>query len=188
MIEHPPCLSEKEPVRAVVLAAGPGTLAGTDIPLLLHPLAGRAIVDYVVENALHFVSPQETYVVGGTQHERIQQHIERAFGKGFHYVEQSESLGTGHAVLQTKPYLGDFEGDVLILYGDTPLFRASSIRGLLNRHRLTAAALTLLTAVVTRPLPYGRIIRDRDNRLIDIIEADDASPETPRKTKNAPTI
>ena len=177
MVAHPPSLSEKEPVRAIVLAAGSGTLVGTDIPLLLHPLAGKAIIEYVVENALHFASPQETYVVVGYQRERIQQHIERVFGPGFHFVEQGQALGTGHAVLQTKPYLGDFAGDVLILYGDTPLFRASSIRGLLNRHRLTAAALTLLTAVVTHPLPYGRIIRDRADRLIDIIEEDDASPE-----------
>ena len=124
MEAHPPSLSEKEPVRAIVLAAGSGTLPGTDIPLLLHPLAGKAIVEYVVENALHFVSPQDTYVVVGYQRERIQQHIERVFGQGFHFVEQSQALGTGHAVLQTKPYLGDFAGDVLILYGDTPLFRA----------------------------------------------------------------
>jgi phosphomannomutase/CTP:molybdopterin cytidylyltransferase MocA len=177
MVEHPPSLSEKEPVRAIVLAAGSGTLLGTETPLLLHPLAGKAIVEYVVENALRFVSPQETYIVVGYQRERIQRHIQRVFGEGFQYVEQSETLGTGHAVLQTKPHLGGFAGDVLILYGDTPLFRASSIRGLLNRHRLTAAALTLLTAVVTHPLPYGRIIRDRANRLIDIIEADDASPD-----------
>lgn len=177
MAAHPLSLSEKEPVRAIVLAAGSGTLVGTDIPLLLHPLAGKAIVEYVVENALRFVSPQETYIVVGYQRERIQQHIERVFDQGFHFVEQGQALGTGHAVLQTKPYLGNFAGDVLILYGDTPLFRASSIRGLLNRHRLTAAALTLLTAIVTHPLPYGRIIRDRADRLIDIIEEGDASPE-----------
>ena len=177
MEAHPPSLSEKEPVRAIVLAAGSGTLPGTDIPLLLHPLAGKAIVEYVVENTLHFVTPQDTYVVVGYQRARIQQHIERVFGQGFHFVEQGQALGTGHAVLQTQPYLADFAGDVLILYGDTPLFRASSIRGLLNRHRLTAAALTLLTAVVTHPLPYGRIIRDRADHLIDIIEEDDAPPD-----------
>jgi phosphomannomutase/CTP:molybdopterin cytidylyltransferase MocA len=177
MIAHPPSLSEKEPVRAIILAAGSGTLAGDETPLLLHPLSGKAIIDYVIENALHFVPPQETYVVLGYQSEQIQQHIERTFGEDLYYVEQSEMLGTGHAVLETKPYLNGFAGDVLILYGDTPLFRASSIRGLLNRHRLTAAALTLLTAVVSHPLPYGRIIRDRANRLIDIIEANDASPD-----------
>ncbi len=168
---------EKEPVKAIILAAGPSTLSDDDTTLLLHPLSKKAIVDYVVENALHFVEPQDIYIVVGYQYDQLKEHLDRVFGQEFHYVVQDEAKGTAHAVRQTEPYLGDFEGDILILYGDTPLFRASSIRGLLNRHRLKNAALTLLTAVVTRPLPYGRIIRDQDGRLIDIIEADDASPD-----------
>jgi alpha-D-glucose phosphate-specific phosphoglucomutase len=177
MSNHPPSLSEKEPVRAVVLAAGTATLPETDQPLLLVPLGGKALVDYVIENALHVVSPQELFVVVGAHREQIQEHLDRVFGGGFTYVLQQESKGTGHAVLQTQPYLENFEGDVLILYGDTPLFRSSLIRGLLNRHRIKSAALTLLTAVASPALPYGRIIRDRANRLIDIIEVPDASPD-----------
>lgn len=172
-----PDQDEKEAVKAVILAAGPGRLPDDEMPLLLHPLAGKAIVDYVIENALHFVRPQDLYVVLGYQRAEIQQHLVETFGQGFHYVVQEQPLGTGHAVLQTKPYLGDFAGDILVLYGDTPLFRASSMRGLLNRHRLKDAALTLLTAVVTHPLPYGRIIRDRQERLIDIIEVGEASAD-----------
>jgi phosphomannomutase/CTP:molybdopterin cytidylyltransferase MocA len=175
--EHPSNPEEREPVRAVILAAGPGRLPGDDVPLLLHPLGGKAIVGYVVENALHFVEPADVYVVVGYRCDEVQRHLDQVFGQGFHYVHQQEPKGTGHAVLQTRPHLGDFVGDILILYGDTPLFRASSIRGLLNRHRLKNAALTLLTAVVTHPLPYGRIIRDRDDRLIDIIEVGEASPD-----------
>jgi phosphomannomutase len=72
--------------------------------------------------------------------------------------------------------LRDYEGDLLILYGDTPLFRPASIRGLLNRHRLKGAHLTLLTAVAQRVLPYGRIIRDAGGHIIDIIEDVEASP------------
>ncbi|HIQ06170.1 MAG TPA: glucosamine-1-phosphate N-acetyltransferase, partial [Anaerolineae bacterium] len=85
--------------------------------------------------------------------------------------------GTGHAVLQTYPQLQDYHGDLLILYGDTPLLRAASIRGLINRHRLKETPLTLLTAVVGRPLPYGRIVRDSAGRILDIIEETEASPE-----------
>ncbi|MBL7201462.1 MAG: NTP transferase domain-containing protein [Anaerolineae bacterium] len=168
---------EREPVKAVILAAGASRLEGEDRPLLLCPLAGKAIVDYVVENALHFVDPRDIHVVVGYQREQVIRHLEERFGSGFHYVEQSAMLGTGHAVLQTRPALGDFVGDILILYADTPLFRASSVRGLLNRHRLKDATLTLLTAVVTHPLPYGRIIRDRSDRLIDIIEVGEASAD-----------
>ena len=71
--------------------------------------------------------------------------------------------------------LRDFDGDLLILYGDTPLFRPASIRGLINRHRLRSANLTLLTAVADRPYPYGRVIRDSDGRIMDIIEEAQAS-------------
>jgi len=177
MTERPVNLGEREPVKAILLAAGSGTLAGDDVPLLLHPLGDRAIVDHVVENALHFVRPDDMYIVVGYRRDAIQKHIEHRFGTGFHFVMQEQPLGTGHAVLQTKPHLGSFVGDILILYGDTPLFRASSIRGLLNRHRLKDATLTLLTAVATHPLPYGRIIRDRSDRLIDIIEVGEASPD-----------
>ena len=78
-------------------------------------------------------------------------------------------------MLQVRPHLHDETGDLLILYGDTPLFRPGSIRGLLNRHRLRRASLTLLTAVVDRPLPYGRVIRDADGRIVDVIEEAEAS-------------
>lgn len=168
---------EREPVKAILLAAGPARLPGDDLPLILRPLGSKAIVDYVVENILQFVPRQDVYVVVGYQAEQVQQHLDQTFGAGMNYILQSEAKGTAHAVLQTKPLLGHFVGDILILYADTPLFRPSSIRGLLNRHRLTNAALTLLTAVVTHPLPYGRIIRDQSGRLIDIIEVDDAPPD-----------
>ncbi len=169
---------EREPVKAIILAAGAATLTGDeDMPLLLRNLGGRAIVDYVIDNALHLVRPQDIYVVVREDAARLRQHIEQAFGADLNYVIQQHPQGTAHAVLQTRAELEHFDGDILILYGDTPLFRASSIRGLLSRHRLKNAALTLLTAVVTHPLPYGRIIRDGSGRLIDIIEVGEASPD-----------
>ncbi|MBN1935573.1 MAG: NTP transferase domain-containing protein, partial [Anaerolineae bacterium] len=136
---------EREPVKAILLAAGPATLPGDDVPLILKPLSGKAIVDYVVENMLQFAACEDIYVVVGYEADQVRRHLDQVFGLGLNYVHQQESRGTAHAVLQTKPQLGSFEGDILILYADTPLFRASSIRGLLNRHRLTNAAVTLLT-------------------------------------------
>ncbi len=88
---------------------------------------------------------------------------------------RNEALGTGDAVRRLQPLLQDYEGDLLILYGDTPLFSPASIRGLINRHRLRDANLTLLTAVADRPYPYGRVIRDRDGRIVDIVEEAQAS-------------
>ena len=80
-------------------------------------------------------------------------------------------------MLQLAPPLKDYTGNLLILYGDTPLFRPDSLRGLLNRHYLKKAHLTLLSAVLDRPLPYGRIIRNAGGQIIDIIEQTEASPE-----------
>lgn len=170
--------SEREPIKVVILAAGAVQLEGEETPLILHPLAGKAVIDYVIENALRLCRPSDIYVVVGYQRDEVVAHLTERFGPDLQYVEQQEPLGTGHAVLQTRPALQEFRGDLLILYGDTPLFRASSLRGLLNRHRLKNAALTLLTAVVTHPLPYGRIIRDRADRVIDIIEEEDAAGDT----------
>jgi len=162
-----------EILKAVILAAGKEAITADAEPMVLQTLGDRKIIDYVVQNGLQAVSPDDLYIIVGYQREKVQAHL----GPDYHYVVQEEQLGTGHAVLQLYPMFRDFHGDLLILYGDTPLFRPASIRGLLNRHRLRQAHLTLLTAVVDRPLPYGRIIRDAAGRIIDIIEETEASPE-----------
>ncbi len=159
-------------LKVVVLAAGKES-ASTDVkPILLQKLGERKVVDYVIQNALQLVAPHDLYLVVGYLQEEMRAHL----GPDYQYVRQDEQHGTGHAVLQVKPLLKDFHGDLLILYGDTPLFRPDSIRGLLNRHRLRGAHLTLLTAIVDRPYPYGRIMRDASGQIIDIIEAAEASP------------
>ena len=160
-------------LKAVILAAGKDTIASDGGPIVLQTLGDRKIIDYVVQNALQLVSCDDLTVVVGYREEEVQAHL----GTDYHYVVQHEQLGTGHAVLQLRPLLTGFQGDLLILYGDTPLFRPASIRGLLNRHRLREAHLTLLTAVVDRELPYGRIIRDVSGQIMDIIEDTEASPE-----------
>ncbi len=160
-------------LKAVILAAGKEAITADERPMVLQTLGDRKIIDYVIQNALQVVQPEDLYVIVGYQRDLVEKHL----GPDYHYVMQEEQLGTGHAVLQLYSLLKDFQGDLLILYGDTPLFRPGSIRGLLNRHRLRQAHLTLLSAVVQRPLPYGRIIRDAAGRIIDIIEETEASPE-----------
>ncbi len=162
-------------LKAIVLAAGPGEEENNGSPYfkILEPLGGRKIIDYVIEMVLRFVTPDDLYIVVGYRREQVQTHL----GNKFHYVTQEELLGTGHAVLQVAGQLSAYQGDLLILYGDTPLFRPASIRGMLNRHRLKEADLTLFTAIVSQPLPYGRIIRDANGRIMDIIEESEASSE-----------
>lgn len=159
-------------LRAVILAGGQHP-AGESRVSLLQPLGDRRVVDHVVQNALQVVDPEALYVVVGCRQEEVRAHL----GPGIHYVVQEEQLGTGHAVLQLQRQLEGYEGDLLILYGDTPLFRPASIRGLVNRHRLCRADLTLLTAVVEQALPYGRILRDAQGQILDILEEDSVPPE-----------
>jgi phosphomannomutase/CTP:molybdopterin cytidylyltransferase MocA len=166
-------VSERVPLKVIILAAGAGKRAEIDYPKVLQPLGGKKIIDYVVENALRFADSQDIYIVIGQKGERVRQHL----GDRYHYVPQPEALGTGDAVRRTAPYLSHFEGDILILYGDTPLFRPSPLKGLINRHLLKKAALTLFTAVVQKPLPYGRVIRDETGRIVDIIEEADADAD-----------
>jgi phosphomannomutase len=164
-------LKSSHPLKVVILAAGKETGVPDARLILLQDLGGCKVVDYVVQNAVQLVPPEDIYVVVGRGQEEMRTHL----GLDYQYILQDKQLGTGHAVLQLKPLLEDFHGDLLILYGDTPLFRFDSIRGLLNRHRLRQAHLTLLTAVVNRPYPYGRIIRAASGQIIDIIEAAGAS-------------
>ncbi len=157
-------------LKAVILAGGAKVAQGNK-PMLLQKLGDRTILEYVVANARQVVSADDLYVVVGDLHEEVRAQL----GNGRHYVVQEKPQGTGHAVRQLAPLLKDYEGNLLILYGDTPLFRPASIRGLLNRHALRQAHLTLLTAISPRPLPYGRIIRDAGGCIIDIIEETEAS-------------
>jgi phosphomannomutase/choline kinase len=162
-----------KPWKAVILAAGKDATTAEGQPLVLKKLGEHSAVQYVVQNALQLVSPEDVYVVVGYRQQEVREHL----GTTFHFVEQDKPLGTGDAVRRVCQTIPDFDGNLLILYGDTPLFRPASILGLLNRHRLKRAHLTLLTAVVDRALPYGRIIRDSAGQIIDIIEDTEASPE-----------
>ncbi|MGD0019774.1 MAG: sugar phosphate nucleotidyltransferase [Candidatus Limnocylindrales bacterium] len=157
--------------KAIILAAGNDD--SRPHPLLLARLGDHTILDLVIDNVLQVVAPEDIYIVVGRPEDKIRRHL----GECYTYVVQDEPAGTGHAVLQVGPKLAGFKGDLLILYGDTPLFRSASLRGLLNRHQLKGADLTLLTAIVDRPLPYGRIRRDDEGHIRNIVEASDATPD-----------
>lgn len=170
---HPVHTCDHPGLRAVVLAAGKDAITPDGRPLILQPLGERSVLECVMRNALQLLPVEHIYVVVGYREDEVRQHL----GAGYQYVVQNELLGTAHAVMQLAPLLEGFNGDLLILYGDTPLFRPDTIRGLVNRHRLKRSHLTLLTAMVDRPLPYGRIVRDASGRILDIVEEDEASAE-----------
>lgn len=164
-------LQTSNKLKVVILAAGKETSKPDTRLILLQDLGNQKVVDYVVDKAIQLVHPDDIYIVTGYGQEDMRIHL----GKSFHFIHQEEQLGTGHAVQLLEPMLKELHGDLLVLYGDTPLFRIDSIRGLLNRHRLRKAELTMLTAVVNHPYPYGRIIRDSSGNIIDIIEEKEAT-------------
>jgi len=158
-------------MQVIILAAGRDPAAGAPTPWVLQPLGERRILDYVIDLARRVAAPQQIIVVVGARGAEVRAHL----GPAYRYVEQSHPLGTGHAVLAARAALDGYEGDLLILYGDTPLLRPSSLRGLIARHQVKGAALTLLTAETEQPLPYGRIVRDAAGRIIDVVEEAEAS-------------
>ena len=159
------------PLHAIILAAGKGTRMNSDLPKVLLPVADRPMLDWVLD-ACTAVGCRRTVIVVGHQAQRVR---EAAAGRdGVEFVEQTEQLGTGHAVEQARAGFEGMDADVLVLCGDGPLIRSDTLRRLLQTHRDSGAAATLATAVIEDPTGYGRIVRDAEGRLEKIVEHKDA--------------
>ena len=157
---------------AVVLAAGKGTRMKSALPKVLHPLCGQPMARHILD-ALRAVGVTRTTLVVG--HGAGQ--VRAALGSDIRYAEQPRQLGTGHALLQARQTIGHAAGDVLVLCGDTPLIAPSTLRSLMERHRTSRAALTLLTCDTCPTDGLGRIERDASGRVTRIVEEKDAGPD-----------
>jgi bifunctional UDP-N-acetylglucosamine pyrophosphorylase/glucosamine-1-phosphate N-acetyltransferase len=155
-------------LSVVILAAGKGTRMRSTLPKVLHPVAEKPMVAHVIDAARQ-VDATSTYVVYGFGGDVLKSKIT---GDDLTFVEQKEQLGTGHAVDMASPFLSDDE-DVLVLYGDVPLTKVSTLQ------RLIAAkpenGMALLTVHLANPAGYGRIIRDESGKVVGIIEQKDAN-------------
>ncbi len=161
--------SSSTEIAVVILAAGQGTRMKSRRAKVLHELCGRSMLGHVVTGA-EALEPARLIVVVGRDAEQV----EAAFDGRVEFVHQSEQKGTGHAVKQALPALEGFVGDVLILYGDTPLLEAETFRRMGGLKRDTAADLVMLTA--NGPIP-GRVVRDTAGKVERVVEAQDATPE-----------
>ena len=159
-------------LHVVILAAGKGTRMKSELPKVLHRVAGRALIDRVVD-AADSLAPHSTTVVVGHGADLVRSHL--AGRANTHFVVQEPQLGTGHALLQTAPLLSGRSGTVVLLSGDVPLLSRQALRGLVDTHLEANAAATVLTAVAPRPFGYGRIVRSQ-GRIVRIVEEQDASP------------
>jgi UDP-N-acetylglucosamine diphosphorylase/glucosamine-1-phosphate N-acetyltransferase len=161
-------------LAAIILAAGKGTRMNSDLPKVAHSVAGRAIVGWVVD-ACRRAGSEKIILVVGHRADDVRD-LFAGDDEDIQYVEQREQLGTGHATRCAEPALAGFGGDVLVLAGDGPLIRPSTIEAMLRKHRATRAAATLATSIIDDPTGYGRIVRDASNRFAAIVEHKNASP------------
>jgi bifunctional UDP-N-acetylglucosamine pyrophosphorylase/glucosamine-1-phosphate N-acetyltransferase len=159
-------------LHVVILAAGKGTRMRSALPKVLHRLAGRPIVEHVLRTVDTLRAAQTILVIG---HGADDVRAALADRPSLKFVVQSPQLGTGHALLQAEPALEGQAGTVLLLYADVPLLEAGTLNRLLEAHRETRAAATVLTAELTDPYGYGRIVRDASGEITRIVEERDAS-------------
>jgi bifunctional UDP-N-acetylglucosamine pyrophosphorylase/glucosamine-1-phosphate N-acetyltransferase len=150
------------------MAAGLGTRMRSETPKHLHPLLGRRMLDWVLE-AGRPLGPDPLVVVASAE--------TAGAVEGATVAVQREPLGTGDAVASAREALDGFDGDVLVLSGDTPLLTPEVLLGLVDEHRRERADVTLLSLESPRPLPYGRVIRDESGTVQAVVEEGDATPE-----------
>lgn len=162
-------MAEPSPLATLILAAGRGTRMRSRIPKILHEICGRPMLGHVLDAAAAAKPSRRLVVVGHGA-----AGVRERFGDGIEYVLQAEPLGTGHAVLQCREPLAGFRGDVLILYGDTPLLRGETITAMQEHKASSGADLVVLTARVDVP---GIVVRGADGSVQRIVEVPDATPE-----------
>jgi len=165
-------------LATVILAAGLGTRMKSDKAKVLHAVAGRPMIEYPVGMARALGSSRVICVLGH-QADAVRAAVETRFGAGSIEVAiQAEQRGTGHAVLMTEELLGNHDGLVLILYGDTPLLSQQVLERLVQG--ASSTTLTMMTARLPDPRGYGRVVRDGSGKFVRIVEEKDATPEQKR--------
>lgn len=158
-------------LKTLILAAGKGTRMKSDMPKVIHKVNGVPMITKIIDT-LSGLNPEENILILGHKKEEVL----KVVGENCDYVLQTEQLGTGHAVIQAKEKLKCYDGDVMILCGDTPLLRESTLKSLYEYHKESGAVTTILTSIYENPFGYGRIVKE--NGLVKaIVEEKEASEE-----------
>lgn len=162
-------------IRAIVPAAGKGSRlqkVSGDLTKAMFAVGKRPMLEYVLDN-ISFIDRKDTYIVVGYGKEKILDH----FGDSYCYVEQKQQLGTGHAVMECADAFADFNGSVLITFGDMPLFRREEMEAMCRQHVESGADCTLMTAENASLKMWARIVRDDNGHFLRIVEGKDCTPE-----------
>ncbi|HEV2614202.1 MAG TPA: bifunctional N-acetylglucosamine-1-phosphate uridyltransferase/glucosamine-1-phosphate acetyltransferase [Gammaproteobacteria bacterium] len=171
-------------LNIIILAAGRGTRMKSVLPKVLHELSGKALLDHVI-STVQTLSPANIYITIGYEAEQIKAYFKDKF-KNIHWVIQENLLGTGDAVKQVLPHLKNPDDKALVLYGDMPLVPAQTLQNLISH--TTSDQLGIVTTHVDNPHGFGRIIRDAQHKIINIIEEKDADSAQKNITEINPGI
>ena len=158
-------------LKTLILAAGKGTRMKSSIPKIIHKVNGVPMISKII-NVLNNLNPEENILILGYKKEEVL----KVVGEDSSYVLQNEQLGTGHAVMQAKEKLKDYDGDVMILCGDTPLLKCETLKALYDFHKSTNATTTILTSIYENPFGYGRVVKE-DGLVKAIVEEKEATQE-----------
>ncbi len=168
-------------IRAIVPAAGKGKrlqkLSG-DLPKAMFRVGDRPMLEIVLEN-IGFIDLKNVYIVVGCGKEQIIEY----FGEDYHYVEQKQQLGTGHAVMECADAFEGFDGSVLVTFGDMPLFRRDEMEKMCAQHEKNGADCTLMTAENPELTLWARVLRDEKGNFSAIVEGKDCTPEQAKITE-----
>lgn len=163
-------------LKSIILAAGKGTRMKSETPKVLHTIFDKTLLGYVIEAVNNTEIADENFVIVGHQAEKVEEFVNSHYNNA-KCILQSPQLGTGHAVSMALPYLENFDGEVIILCGDTPLITSETIKEFVEAHRNQKSDLTVMSAIFENPANYGRIIRNADGSLNSIVEEKDANTE-----------
>ena len=163
----------KRPRYAVVLAAGKGTRFRSEKPKVLHEICGRPMIAYLLDR-LPELGIEKAWVVVGEGSEEVRRALS---SYPVDFVLQDRQMGTGHAVMSARPHFSSLSGSLIVLYGDTPLIPTGTLDELFQARETTGADEVLLTVELEDPTGYGRILRDSEGRISDIIEEKEATAD-----------
>lgn len=157
-------------LKSLILAAGKGTRMKSDLPKVIHKVNGIPMVKKIM-NVLNEINVEENILILGHKKELVIDVL-----GDVKYIVQEEQLGTGHAIMQAREILENYDGDVMVVCGDTPLLKPETLKAIYDHHQNTNAVTTVLTSIYENPFGYGRIVK-KDGKVISIIEEKEATLE-----------
>ncbi len=170
-------MNNTKDTTVIILAAGKGSRMNSDIPKVLHEINNKSLIMHVIDSAKK-ISPKQIIVIVGFKKQLVKDNLKNNTLK---FVEQTEQLGTGHAIKVCLPELKKINGNVLILSGDVPLIKPETLNTFIDLHNKNECLASLITTDLKNPKGYGRIIKE-DNKFVEIKEHKDAT-DTEKKIK-----